>query len=60
MPTPAEQTVAIDELRKSTLRVCPDLKDKAAFWKRKASVLKVSEPRPSISFSLLFPPYALH
>mmetsp|Transcript_2646 Transcript_2646/g.4510 ORF Transcript_2646/g.4510 Transcript_2646/m.4510 type:complete len:749 (+) Transcript_2646:96-2342(+) len=40
MPTPAEQTMAIDDLRKSILRVHPDLKDKAVFWKRKASVLK--------------------
>ncbi len=43
LPTPAEHTVAIDELRKVVLRHYPDLKDKAPFWKRKASVLKVKE-----------------
>eukprot|EP00197_Chlamydomonas_leiostraca_P010453 CAMPEP_0202862194 /NCGR_PEP_ID=MMETSP1391-20130828/3321_1 /ASSEMBLY_ACC=CAM_ASM_000867 /TAXON_ID=1034604 /ORGANISM="Chlamydomonas leiostraca, Strain SAG 11-49" /LENGTH=714 /DNA_ID=CAMNT_0049541695 /DNA_START=168 /DNA_END=2313 /DNA_ORIENTATION=+ len=40
MPTPAEQVAPLEELRKSVLRAYPDLKDKAPFWKRKASVLK--------------------
>ena len=31
----------MDELRKTVLRLHPDLKDKAPFWKRKTSVLKV-------------------
>jgi hypothetical protein len=37
----SEQTLGLEELRKMVLRTNPDLKDKAAFWKRKASVLKV-------------------
>ena len=31
----------MDELRKAVLRLHPDLRDKAAFWKRRTSVLKV-------------------
>lgn len=31
----------MDELRKAVLRLQPDLKEKAAFWKRRTSVLKV-------------------
>lgn len=41
MPTPPEQGTAMDELRKTVLRLHPDLKDKSMFWKRKTSVLKV-------------------
>lgn len=41
MPTPPEQGTAMDELRKTVLRLHPDLKDKSVFWKRKTSVLKV-------------------
>ncbi len=41
LPTPSEHVAPIDELRKMVLRFQPDLKDKALFWKRKASVLKV-------------------
>ena len=41
MPTPADQTQSLDDLRKMVLRYHPDLKEKTAFWKRKASVLKV-------------------
>jgi len=40
MPTPSEQTLSLDELRKIVLRSNPDLKEKTQFWKRKASVLK--------------------
>ncbi len=39
--TPADHMAPMDELRKAVLRHYPDLKDKAQFWKRKASVLKV-------------------
>lgn len=31
----------MDELRKAVLRLHPDLRDKAPFWKRRTSVLKV-------------------
>lgn len=31
----------MDELRKTVLRLQPDLKDKSIFWKRRTSVLKV-------------------
>ncbi|GIL87084.1 hypothetical protein Vretimale_14247 [Volvox reticuliferus] len=40
LPTPSEQTAGLEELRKLILRDNPDLKDKNAFWKRRASVLK--------------------
>ncbi|KAG2485811.1 hypothetical protein HYH03_015521 [Edaphochlamys debaryana] len=40
LPTPSEQTLGLEELRKMVLRSNPDLKDKNTFWKRKASVLK--------------------
>ncbi|KXZ42319.1 hypothetical protein GPECTOR_162g134 [Gonium pectorale] len=40
LPTPSEQTVGLEELRKLVLRNNPDLKDKNTFWKRRASVLK--------------------
>ncbi|GIL50242.1 hypothetical protein Vafri_6471 [Volvox africanus] len=40
LPTPSEQTAGLEELRKLILRNNPDLKDKNAFWKRRASVLK--------------------
>ncbi|GFH31320.1 molecular chaperone, partial [Haematococcus lacustris] len=40
LATPSDHMAPIDELRKTLLRWQPDLKDKAAFWKRKASVLK--------------------
>jgi hypothetical protein len=36
-----DQGPALDELRKTVLRLHPDLKDKSAFWKRRTSVLKV-------------------
>ena len=36
-----DQGAGMDELRKTVLRLHPDLKDKAPFWKRKTSVLKV-------------------
>ncbi|PSC67006.1 dnaJ ERDJ2A, partial [Micractinium conductrix] len=36
-----DQGPAMDELRKTVLRLHPDLKDKSAFWKRRTSVLKV-------------------
>jgi translocation protein SEC63 len=41
LATPPEHTAPMEELRRAVLRAYPDLKDKAAFWKRKASVLKV-------------------
>ncbi|PSC67052.1 dnaJ ERDJ2A [Micractinium conductrix] len=41
LPTPSDQGPAMDELRKTVLRLHPDLKDKSAFWKRRTSVLKV-------------------
>lgn len=41
LPTPSEQTPALEELRKLVMRYHPDLKEKPLFWKRKASVLKV-------------------
>jgi translocation protein SEC63 len=41
LPTPSEHSVPIEELRKGVLRSTPDLKDKATFWNRKASCLKV-------------------
>jgi translocation protein SEC63 len=36
-----EQGPGMDELRKTVLRLHPDLKDKSMFWKRRTSVLKV-------------------
>jgi len=41
LQTPPEQMSALEEVRKSIVRAFPDLKDKKAFWMRKASILKV-------------------
>jgi hypothetical protein len=41
LPTPSDHAVPIEELRKVVLRNNQDLKDKSAFWNRKASCLKV-------------------
>lgn len=43
MHTPSEHQPACEELRKMVLRHHPDLKEKAAFWKRRGSVLKVHQ-----------------
>ncbi|KAK9829144.1 hypothetical protein WJX72_004149 [[Myrmecia] bisecta] len=41
MPTPPEQEPALQELRKTIIRLNPELKAKPQFWKRKSSVIKV-------------------
>lgn len=41
MPTPNEQGRALEELRKTVLRIHPELKDKSLFWNRKTAVKKV-------------------
>ena len=41
LPTPSDHAVPMEELRKLVLSSSPDLKDKSAFWNRKASCLKV-------------------
>lgn len=37
------QAAALDELRRRTISLYPDLKSKTAFWKRRAGVVKVRE-----------------
>ncbi|KDD73970.1 hypothetical protein H632_c1688p1, partial [Helicosporidium sp. ATCC 50920] len=40
LPFPASQMAAFEELRRSVLRVHPDLKEKTALWKMRPSVIK--------------------
>ncbi|KAA6421625.1 MAG: translocation SEC63 protein [Trebouxia sp. A1-2] len=41
LPTPNEQGPALEELRKTVLRLHPELKEKTLFWNRKTPVKKV-------------------
>lgn len=52
MKTPSEQNGSLEELRKLVLRSNPDLKDKALFWKRKGSVLKVRRRRGGVDVGI--------
>ncbi|EIE19320.1 hypothetical protein COCSUDRAFT_48909 [Coccomyxa subellipsoidea C-169] len=40
LPTPSDQAEGLETLRRTMLRVHPDLKEKPQFWKRKPSIVK--------------------
>ncbi|BDA43749.1 Translocation protein SEC63 homolog [Coccomyxa sp. Obi] len=42
LPTPSEQAEGLEALRRTILRLHPDLKEKPQFWKRKPSIVKVN------------------